>query len=84
MIRCMAMAAGWDGCHWDDPLLLGIDDADLCAYEKEYKNTTLLIFGRSALSLSVIRFEKNRLPYREAVFLCKKANYKKEKQQCIR
>lgn len=26
---------GWDGCHWDDPLLLDVDDGELRKWEEE-------------------------------------------------
>lgn len=26
---------GWDGCHWDDPLLLDVDDRELRKWEEE-------------------------------------------------
>ena len=26
---------GWDGCHWDDPLLIIVDDKELREWEKE-------------------------------------------------
>ena len=31
-----AMGQGWDGCHWDDPLILTQDDSALRAWEEEH------------------------------------------------
>lgn len=36
LIWKMAMEAGWDGCHWDDPLLISVDDTNLRKYEEQY------------------------------------------------
>lgn len=31
-----AKASGWDGCHWDDPLLISVYDTELREYEADY------------------------------------------------
>ena len=36
LIREKAEASGWDGCHWDDPLLISVDDTELREYEADY------------------------------------------------
>ena len=38
LIWAKAKASGWDGCHWDDPLLLSVDDTELRKYEAVYKS----------------------------------------------
>lgn len=32
----IAFQQGWDGCHWDDPLLLKYDDEQQRRYEEKY------------------------------------------------
>ena len=34
IIRDKAASNGWDGCHWDDPLLIFVDDIELQEWEK--------------------------------------------------
>lgn len=31
----IAYRMGWDGCHWDSPFLLEVDDTDLREWEEE-------------------------------------------------
>lgn len=34
-VNRLAYKAGWDGCHWDDPFLLEVDDTELRKWEEE-------------------------------------------------
>ena len=34
IIRDKAVSGGWDCCHWDDPLLIFVDDIELQEWEE--------------------------------------------------
>lgn len=36
-IRSHASNNGWDGCHWDDPLLLEVDSSEKDEYEESFR-----------------------------------------------
>lgn len=36
LIREKARDEGWNGCHWDDPLLVDVDDTAALEYEEQY------------------------------------------------
>lgn len=33
----MASKGGWDGCHWDNPLIVDIDSSEKDEYEKRFR-----------------------------------------------